>query len=122
MKLGIREAASCLDVDEATLRRWIRTRGVPVHRADERLHLNAIELWEWATENGVPVSRRLLDQARRQPEEVPRLSSLLITGGLHYEGARETESAVLRHIVTLLPLPPVGHLGFLFTVLDARVS
>src|SRR6266851_5457367 len=120
MQLGIREAASYLDVDEATLRRWIRTRGVPVHRADERLHLNAIELWEWATENGVPVSRRLLDQARRQPEEVPPLSSLLVTGGIHYEVAGETKSAVLRQIVNLLPLPPEVDREFLVTVLEAR--
>lgn len=120
MQLSIREAASYLNVDEATLRRWIRTRGVPVHRADERLHLNAIELWEWATENGVPVSQRLLDQARRQPEEVPALSSLLVTGGIHYEVAGETKSAVLRQIVTLLPLPPDVDREFLGTVLEAR--
>lgn len=120
MQLSIREAASYLDVDEATLRRWIRTRGVPVHRADERLHLNAIELWEWATENGVPVSRRLLDQARRQPEEVAPLSSLLMTGGIHHEVAGETKSAVLRQIVTLLPLPPEVDREFLVTVLEAR--
>src|SRR5260370_30233925 len=113
MKLGIREAASCLDVDEATLRRWIRTRGVPVHRADERLHLNAIELWEWATENGGPVSRRLLEQARRQREAVPPLSSLLITGGIHHEGPGEAKPNVLGQIVTLPPLPPRAEWDFL---------
>ncbi len=120
MQLSIREAASYLDVDEATLRRWIRTRGVPVHRADERLYMNAIELWEWATENGVPVSRRLLDQARRRPEEVPPLSDLLTAGGIHYGVTGETKSAVLREIVALLPLPPEVDREFLITVLEAR--
>src|SRR5260370_26350528 len=120
MQLSIREAASYLDVDEATLRRWIRGRGVRVHRPDERLHLNAIELWEWATENGVPVSRRLLEQARRQREEVPPLSSLLITGGIHHEVAGGTKSTVLGQIVTLLPLPPEGGRDFLVTGLEAR--
>src|SRR5260370_11173336 len=120
MQLSIREAGSYLDVDEATLRRWIRTRGVPVHRVDDRLHLNAIEWWQWATETGVPVSRRLLDQARRQPEEAPPLSSLLITGGVHHGVAGETKSAVLRQIVTLLPLPPEVDRDFLVTVLEAR--
>lgn len=120
MQLSIREAASYLDVDEATVRRWIRTRGVPVHRADERLYLNAIELWEWATESGVPVSRRLLDQARRQPDEVPPLSGLLTAGGIHYGVTGETKAAVLRQIVALLPLPPDVDREFLVTVLEAR--
>ncbi len=120
MQLDIREAASYLDVDEATLRRWIRTRGVPVHRVDERLYLNAIELWEWATENGVPVSRRLLDQARRQPDEVAPLSSLLTMGGIHYGVPGGNKSAVLRGIVALLPLPPEVSREFLVTVLEAR--
>lgn len=120
MQLSIRDAASYLDVDEATLRRWIRTRGVPVHRADERLYLNAIELWEWATENGVPVSRRLLDQARRQPDEVPPLSELVTAGGIHYGVTGENKAAVLRQIVTLLPLPPEVDREFLVTVLEAR--
>lgn len=120
MQLSIREAASYLDVDEATLRRWVRTRGVPVHRANERLYLNAIELWEWATENGVPVSRRLLQQARRQPDEVPPLSNLLTAGGIHYDVGGETKSDVLREIVPLLPLPPEVDREFLVTVLEAR--
>ncbi|HTI05201.1 MAG TPA: PTS sugar transporter subunit IIA [Gemmatimonadales bacterium] len=120
MQLSIRDAAAYLDVDEATLRRWVRTRGVPVHRANERLYLNAIELWEWATENGVPVSRRLLQQARRQPDEVAPLSTLLGSGGIHYDVGGETKSAVLREIVALLPLPADTDREFLVAVLEAR--
>jgi len=66
MRLTVREAASYLHVDEATVRSWIKKRGLPAHRMDERLHLNAVELWQWATEQGIPVSRRLLDHARRE--------------------------------------------------------
>ena len=120
MQLSIRDAAGYLNVDESTLRRWIRTRGVPVHGADERLYLNAIELWEWATEQGVPVSRRLLDQARRQPDTVPPLSSLLTAGGIHYDVGGETKSVVLAALVALLPLPPDVDRDFLVTVLEAR--
>jgi PTS system nitrogen regulatory IIA component len=120
MQLSIREAASYLNIDESTLRRWIRTRGVPVHRADERLYLNGIELWEWATENGVPVSRRLLDQARRQPDEVPTLSSLLAAGGIHRDLSGASKPAVLREIVARLPLPPDVDREFLVTILEAR--
>src|SRR6266852_4459221 len=105
MQLGIREAASYLDVDEATLRRWIRTRGVPVHRVSERLHLNAIELWEWATENGVPVSRDLLDQERRSPETIPSLAAMLEAGGIHHNVPGADKASVLREVVARLPLP-----------------
>ena len=59
MQLTVPEAASHLGVDEATVRRWIAERDLPVHRVNERLHLNAIELWEWAVDRGIPVSRNL---------------------------------------------------------------
>lgn len=120
MQITLRQAATYLDVDEATLRRWIKTRGLPVHRVNERLHLNAIEVWEWAAEQGVPASRRLLDEARRSPEEVPPLSTLLETGGIHHDLEGADKSTVLAAIVDRLPLSPEVDREFLLTVLDAR--
>ena len=70
MQLTVRQAAAYLGVTEATIRSWISTRALPVHRVNERLHCNAIELWEWALENGIPVSRTLFDQARAHPDAV----------------------------------------------------
>jgi PTS system nitrogen regulatory IIA component len=120
MQLTVREAASYLNVDEATVRRWIRTRGLPAHHVSERVHLNAIELWQWATEQGVAVSRRLLDHARRAPDPVPRLAELLAVGGVHHDVAGDDKSAVLREVVGRLPLPADVDRGFLVTVLEAR--
>lgn len=120
MQLTVREAASYLRVDEATVRRWIARRGLPVHRVNERLHLNAIELWEWATENGIPVSRALLEQAQRQPEQVPPLSELLSAGGIHHDVPGREKASVLREIVQRLPLPPDVDREFLATTLEAR--
>lgn len=120
MQLTVREAASYLRVDEATVRRWIQRRGLPVHRVNERLHLNAIELWEWATENGIPVSRALLEQARRQPEQVPPLSALLTMGGVHHDVGGRDKTGVLREIVQRLPLPADVDREFLVTTLEAR--
>src|SRR5512135_3641639 len=113
MQLTVHQAASYLGVDESTVRRWISLRGLPAHRVNERLHLNAIELWEWATENGIPVSRRLLDQA-------PPLSELLATGGIHHDVSGEGKAGVLREIVAHLPLPDDTDRQFLVTVLEAR--
>src|SRR5512147_1489570 len=120
MQITLRQAATYLGANEATLRRWIKERGLPVHRVNERLHLNAIEVWEWAVENGVPASRSLLEEAQRSPEQVPPLSQLLEVGGVHRDVAGEDKSAVLAAIVQRLPLGPEVDRDFLLTVLDAR--
>jgi PTS system nitrogen regulatory IIA component len=120
MQLTLRQATEYLNVGEDTLRRWIKLRGLPVHVVNERMHLNAIELWEWATENGVPVSRQLLDQERRAPETVPPMSVMLEAGGVHHDVAGEDRSSVLREIVRLLPLPPEVDRDFVSAVMEAR--
>jgi PTS system nitrogen regulatory IIA component len=120
MQLTVRQAASYLGVDDATVRRWIRTRGLPAQQVDERPHLNAVELWEWALEQGVPVSRRLLDEARRHPDEVPPLTELLARGGIHHDVASEDKSAVLRAVVAHLPVPDEVDRDFLASILEAR--
>jgi PTS system nitrogen regulatory IIA component len=120
MQITLRQAATYLNVDESTLRRWIKVRGLPVHRVNERLHLNAIEVWEWAVEHGVPASRKLLEEARRSPDEVPPLSTLLEVGGIHHGVEGDDKSAVLAAIVQLLPLSKEVDRDFLLTVLDAR--
>jgi PTS system nitrogen regulatory IIA component len=122
MQLTLREAASYLNVSEATVRRWISTRGLPAHRVQERLHCNAIELWEWALESGVPVSRSLFDRARRTGEEerVPPLSVLLERGGCFRDVAKTSKPELLREIVQVLPLPADVDREFLITVLEAR--
>jgi PTS system nitrogen regulatory IIA component len=120
MQLTLREAASYLSVSEATVRRWVSTRGLPAHRANERMYCNAIELWEWALESGVPVSRSLFERARQSAAEVPPLSALLAEGGIHHDVGGSTKEEAFREIVRLLPLPADVDRDFLATVLEAR--
>ena len=120
MQLTVREAAQHLGVDEATVRRWIGQRNLPAHLAHEQSYVNAVELWEWAVENGVPVSRRLLNEARRSPEEVPVLSELLRAGGIFHDIPGRDKTEVLREFVERLPLPPDHDRAFLLSVLEAR--
>ena len=120
MQITIRQAAAYLNVGESTLRRWIKERDLPVHRLNERLHLNAIEVWQWAVEHGVPASRGLLEEARRSPEEVPPLSRLLETGGIHRDVEGDDKNTVLAAIVTRLPLSAEVDRDFLLAVLEAR--
>jgi PTS system nitrogen regulatory IIA component len=120
MQLTVRQAAAYFGVDDQTVRRWIADRDLPVHRANERLHLNAIEVWEWAIAHGMPVSRRLLDDARRTPEQAPPLSELLERGGIHRNVAAAGKPEVLAAVVARLPLPPEVDREFLLMVLEAR--
>jgi len=120
MQLTLRQAASYLNVPEGTVRKWISARGLPVHRVNERLHCNPLELWEWAVEQGIPVSEKLLEQARRAPEEIPSVSALLATGGIHRDLDGATKPDVLRAIVLALPLPAEVDREFLISVLEAR--
>jgi nitrogen PTS system EIIA component len=120
MRLTLRQAASYLNVPDSTVRRWVATRDLPAHRVNERLHCNAIELWEWAVARGIPISESLLDQARREPEDVPPLSALLAAGGIHRDLAGQSKSDVLRAVVAVLPLPSEIDRDFLVAVLEAR--
>lgn len=120
MQLTLRDAADYLGVSEATARRWIAQRDLPVHRANERVYLNAVELWEWAVEHGVAVSRRLLQHARRAPDAVPPLADLLRRGGVVHDLAGRDKHALLAGLVRALPLPPAQDRQTLLSVLEAR--
>lgn len=120
MQLTLREASSYLGVTEATARRWIGERALPVHTVNERVYLNAVELWEWAVEHGVQVSRRLLEHARRAPDEVPPISALLRAGGIFHDVDAPDKASVLREFVARLPLPSEQNRDALLSVLEAR--
>lgn len=120
MQLTVRQAATHLGVDETTVRRWVTQRGLPAHHANERIYINAVELWEWAVENGVLVSRQLLDQARGSPDPVPSLTDLLRAGGIFSDIGGNTKAEVLGEFVERLPLAPEQDRTFLLSVLEAR--
>jgi PTS system nitrogen regulatory IIA component len=120
MQLTLRQAAKYLGISESTARRWIGERGLPVHEVSERLYLNAVELWEWAVEHGVTVSRSLLEHARRAPDTVAPISQLLRTGGVFHDIDARDKRDVLRQFVARLPLPPEQDRATLLSVLEAR--
>ncbi len=120
MQITLREAAAYLGIPEATARRWITERDLPVHRVNERLYLNAVEVWEWAMEHGVAASRRLLERARQAPDHVPPISDLLRTGGICHDVEAPDKASLLRALVELLPLPTGLDRDTLVNVLEAR--
>lgn len=120
MQLTFSQAVAYLRVSESTARRWIRERGLPVHRADERMFVNAVELWEWAAEHRIAVSSELLEKARRGREDVAPISALLERGGVHREVPGRDAVEVLRQVVDRLALPEFVDRSFLSTALAAR--
>jgi PTS system nitrogen regulatory IIA component len=120
MQLTIREAAGHLGVTERQVRQWIKDRGLPAHSSDERLLLNAVELWQWATENGVHVSRKLLEEAIREPDAIPGLAALLVAGGIHHDVPGTDRASVLHEVVARLPLAAEVDREFVLRVLEAR--
>lgn len=120
MQLTVRQVATYFGVDESLVRRWIAERDLPVHRVTERLYLNAIEVWEWAVERGVPVARSLLDDARKSPEEVPPLSGLLEVGGVFRDVDGASKAAIMAGLVRRLPLPTDVDRDHLLAILEAR--
>jgi PTS system nitrogen regulatory IIA component len=120
MRLTMREAASFLGVSESKTQRWVEERGLPAHRWDERWYVNPVELWEWAVEQGIPVSRALLEDASRKRDEGPRVSELLRAGGIYHDVPGATKEDALRSFVACLPLAPEQDREFLLDVLVAR--
>lgn len=120
MQLTPRQASALLEVDEPTIRRWIEGRQLPVHYAQERAYIHPVELWEWATEQGIPVPRALLDVARHQAEDVPLLSTLLTAGGIHLDVEGADKMGVLATIAHRLPLPSHIDREALVSMLEAR--
>src|ERR1039458_2399725 len=95
MRLTMREAASYLGVSESKTEKWVEERGLPAHRWDERWYVNPVELWEWAVEQGLPVSRALLEDAARGRDESPSVSELLRAGGIAIPHVR---NPILLHV------------------------
>ncbi len=120
MRLKFSEAVTYLGVSEGTARNWVKNRGLPVHRADERWFVNPLELWEWASEQNLPVSPQLLAHASRARESIPAVSALLRAGGIQRDVPGRTPAEVLRAVVERLPLPPHVDREFLVTALAAR--
>jgi PTS system nitrogen regulatory IIA component len=117
MRLTIREASRFLGVNEDTAARWIGQRGLPAHRVSDRWYVHPMELWEWAVAQGLPVSRALLDEGRRDTDPLPSLVELLREGGVFHDVPGDTKADVLHEVVARLPLPPEQDRPFL---LDAR--
>lgn len=120
MKLTAADAAGLLDVDEATIHRWIEERGLPAERIAGRILLNRAAVLEWATESRVPVSACVFRAAGPDGEPLPSFAAALAKGGVHHVVPGSSRDEVLREAVARLPLPEGTEASDLLSFLLAR--
>jgi PTS system nitrogen regulatory IIA component len=105
MQLCIRDLTKLLDVDEGTVSRWIKYRGLPARQVGGQYRVNRSELLEWATANQVRVALELFDHLEANAAAIPSLAEALESGGIHYRLPGNTKALALQALVTVLPLP-----------------
>jgi len=120
MQLTVNEAARLLQVDEKRVLNWIRKKGLPAVKINDRYRLNRVDLLEWATDQGIKLSPEIFAAARDEETPMPSLSQALAAGGIHFGIQGEETQTVLKNVVAMLQLPPQIDPDFLLQVLLAR--
>jgi len=120
MQLGVREAASLMNVSEKTIYRWIKQDKLPAFKMNEQYRFNRAELLEWATAQRVNVSADIFREQESEKVAIPGLGDALKAGGIHYRVGGADKTDVLKTAVDLMSLPEEVDKTFLLRVLMAR--
>ena len=120
MLLTVAEAAELLQVSEKTVELWIKKKGLPACKVNDRYRVNRVDLLEWATDSGIKVSPEIFAAAESEEEMFPSLSQAIEAGGINFGVQGTDKQSVLRNVTSLLELPPQVDRDFLLQVLLAR--
>lgn len=120
MKLTVRDAAEMFGVPEKTVYRWIEEGSIPVYRLRDQHRFSRAELLEWGTAQGLSLSPALLHLHDAAGSSQPAIADAMERGGIHYRVPGETKEAVLKSVVSRLPLPDEVDQEFLYEILIAR--
>lgn len=119
MFLKISDLVAATGVDEKTVLAWIKNKGLPAHKQDDRYQINRVDLLEWATANDITISPEIFAGSDENPDR-PLVSEALLTGGIYYDLPGETPETALHEVVYRLKLPPSLDPEFLLQTLLAR--
>lgn len=119
MFLKVTELAAAAGVSEKTVLSWIKDRGLPAHKQDDRYHINRVDLLEWATSQGITIPPELF-VVSNETSHLSSVSEALQLGGIFYDLPGDTPESALREVVTRLCLPPGLDPEFLLQTLLAR--
>jgi PTS system nitrogen regulatory IIA component len=118
MFLKVTDLAAAIGVDEKTVLSWIKNRGLPAHKQDDRYQINRVDLLEWATGQGISIPPDLF--ADSGTSHFPSVSEALQRGGIFYDLPGDTPESALREVVSRLALPPGLDPEYLLQTLLAR--
>jgi len=116
MKLTVREAARLLAVAEREVYRWVDAGDIPCHVVNHQPLFSRAELLEWATAHRMPLSTELFDDG----EAGSSLASAIERGGVHDHVPGGDRDAVLRAVVSRLPIGDAGERELVLSVMLAR--
>ena len=119
MFLKVTDLAAAIGVDEKTVLNWIKNRGLPAHKQDDRYRINRVDLLEWATNEGVTIPPEIF-VASDETSHLSSVSEALQLGGIFYDLPGDTPESALREVVARLTLPPGLDPDFLLQTLLAR--
>lgn len=119
MFLKITDLAAATGVDEKTVLDWIRHKGLPAHKQDDRYQINRVDLLEWATNHNITIPPDIFVAGDENPDR-PMVSEALLQGGIFFDLPGDTPEAALREVVSRLKLPPCLDPEFLLQTLLAR--
>jgi PTS system nitrogen regulatory IIA component len=120
LKLTVRDAAELLGVSQKRVYSWIEEGRLPAYKMNEQFRFNKAELLEWATDEGLPVSPRLFEEAKSEGGALSSVAEALARGGVIRGVAGTTKEETLGSVVELLPLPEEVDREILLSVLMAR--
>lgn len=119
MFLKVTDLATAIGADEKTVLGWIKNKGLPAHKQDERYRINRVDLLEWATGHGISIPPDLF-AAENETGRFSSVSEALQRGGVFYDLPGDTPESALREVVSRLVLPPGLDPEFLLQTLLAR--
>jgi PTS system nitrogen regulatory IIA component len=120
MQLTIRDLTNLLSVEEPTVSRWIKRRGLPAKQVGGQYPVNRADLLAWSTANNVKVMPALFDHLESEASTAPTLAEAIEAGGIHYGIQGSDKQQALRSLVEILPLPEGANRELLLRLFLAR--
>jgi PTS system nitrogen regulatory IIA component len=119
MELSVRDVARLLRVSEDTVYRWAREHELPAHRANDEYRFNRVELQEWATRQGRPVSPELF-APRGLVRLLPSLRGAIERGGVYHDIPGQDRESVLDSVTRVPGVPTTISREHLYDLLMSR--
>ncbi len=120
MELTFRDVVDIFAVSEETVNIWIEKRRLPCIKANEQYRFNYIELLDWAIENKISLTARILNLKDPASHDKLILSQAINSGNIYYDISGATREEVLKSIVEILPLSQKLNKKSLWQMLIAR--